>query len=113
MKTLRMAVALLLAILNLSNAKVVTAHGVFSTRGVSDAALVRSLPGFENGYAKVNGTRLHLCGGRERAAPHSAAGLAPDMVGISLNNAYAGCTIPRDRRRSARHGRLGQTPRWL
>ena len=32
-----------------STAKVVTAHGVFNARDVSDAALVRSLPGLENG----------------------------------------------------------------
>jgi len=30
---------------------------------VSDAALVRSLPGYENGFAKVNGTRLHYVAG--------------------------------------------------
>ena len=30
---------------------------------VSDAALVRSLPGFENGYANVNGTQLHYVSG--------------------------------------------------
>ena len=29
----------------------------------SDAALVRSLPGFKNGYADVNGTRLHYVAG--------------------------------------------------
>ena len=26
---------------------------------IPDAALVKLLPGFENGYAEVNGTRLH------------------------------------------------------
>ena len=32
---------------------------------VSDVALVKSLPGFENGYADVNGTRLHyVIGGK-------------------------------------------------
>ena len=30
-----------------------------SAADTSDAALVKSLPGFENGYANVNGTRLH------------------------------------------------------
>ncbi len=30
---------------------------------VSDAALVRAMPGFENGYADVNGTRLHYVTG--------------------------------------------------
>jgi pimeloyl-ACP methyl ester carboxylesterase len=30
---------------------------------LSDAALVRSLPGFKNGYADVNGTRLHYVAG--------------------------------------------------
>ncbi|HTD29518.1 MAG TPA: alpha/beta hydrolase [Xanthomonadaceae bacterium] len=30
---------------------------------VSDAALVRSLPGFENGYANVNGVQLHYVAG--------------------------------------------------
>ena len=33
----------------------------------SDAALVRSLPGFENGYADVNGTRLHYVAGGKGA----------------------------------------------
>lgn len=33
--------------------------------GLSDEALVRLLPGFRNGYARVNGTRLHyVIGGR-------------------------------------------------
>ncbi len=32
---------------------------------VTDAALVASLPGFENGYAAVNGTRLHYVMGGE------------------------------------------------
>ena len=32
-----------------STSKVVTAHGVFNARDVSDATLVQSLPGFENG----------------------------------------------------------------
>jgi hypothetical protein len=33
--------------------------------GVSDAALVRSLPGFRNGFAEVNGVRLHyVVGGK-------------------------------------------------
>lgn len=31
--------------------------------GVSDAALVKSLPGFRNGYAEVNGVRLHYVAG--------------------------------------------------
>ena len=32
---------------------------------VSDAALVKSLPGFRNGYAEVNGVRLHyVVGGK-------------------------------------------------
>lgn len=32
---------------------------------ISDATLVKSLPGFENGYAEVNGTRLHyVIGGK-------------------------------------------------
>jgi hypothetical protein len=30
---------------------------------VSDAALARSLPGFENGYADVNGTQLRYVAG--------------------------------------------------
>ena len=42
-----------------SNPKVVMAHAVFSARKVSDAALGRSLPGFEHGHANVNETRLH------------------------------------------------------
>lgn len=33
----------------------------------SDAVLVKSLPGFENGYADVNGTRLHYVVGGEGA----------------------------------------------
>jgi pimeloyl-ACP methyl ester carboxylesterase len=33
----------------------------------SDEALVQSLPGFENGYADVNGTRLHYVAGGEGA----------------------------------------------
>ncbi|MEM5329157.1 alpha/beta hydrolase [Paraburkholderia sp. JHI2823] len=32
---------------------------------VSDAALVKSLPGFRNGYAEVNGVRLHYVAGGE------------------------------------------------
>jgi uncharacterized protein (UPF0261 family) len=47
-----------------SNAKVVTAHRVFSAREVSDAVLGRSLPAFEDGYANVNETRLHYVAGR-------------------------------------------------
>jgi pimeloyl-ACP methyl ester carboxylesterase len=36
-----------------------------SVANVSDAALVKSLPGFRNGYADVNGVRLHyVAGGR-------------------------------------------------
>ena len=34
-----------------------------STADTSDAALVKSLPGFKNGYANVNGTRLHYVAG--------------------------------------------------
>jgi pimeloyl-ACP methyl ester carboxylesterase len=33
--------------------------GSKETEDLSDAALVKSLPGFENGYAEVNGTQLH------------------------------------------------------
>ncbi|MGH9614827.1 MAG: alpha/beta fold hydrolase, partial [Bryobacteraceae bacterium] len=46
-----------------STKKVVTAHGVFDARDVSDTALVRSLPGFENGYTNANGIRLHYVAG--------------------------------------------------
>ena len=72
MRALRIKVAsiFLLAVVtgtgSLANAKVIKdikTHGVFSTRDVPDAALVRSLPGFENGYATVNGTRLHYVAG--------------------------------------------------
>ena len=34
---------------------------------VSDAALVRALPGFKNGYADVNGTRIHYVAGGKGA----------------------------------------------
>jgi pimeloyl-ACP methyl ester carboxylesterase len=41
------------------------AQATSTKAAVSDAALVRSLPGFENGHADVNGTRLHyVAGGR-------------------------------------------------
>src|ERR1700685_1754234 len=33
--------------------------GSKQTEDLSDAALVKSLRGFENGYAEVNGTQLH------------------------------------------------------
>jgi pimeloyl-ACP methyl ester carboxylesterase len=53
------------------NAKVhpdaVTAQKLTAERvgGVSDAALVKSLPGFRNGFAEVNGVRLHyVVGGK-------------------------------------------------
>ena len=49
-----------------STAKVSTG-GAFSKKkdGLSDAALVKSLSGFENGYAEVNGTQLHyVIGGK-------------------------------------------------
>ncbi len=36
---------------------------VSPSHDLSDAALVKSLPGFENGYAEVNGTRLHYVTG--------------------------------------------------
>ncbi|WP_244228882.1 alpha/beta fold hydrolase [Mucilaginibacter endophyticus] len=35
----------------------------FDKKKVSDAALVSKLPGFKNGYAKVNGTTLHYVSG--------------------------------------------------
>lgn len=37
--------------------------GAHRDAAVSDAALVRSLPGFENGQAEVNGTRIHYVTG--------------------------------------------------
>jgi pimeloyl-ACP methyl ester carboxylesterase len=41
------------------------AKGAHGNPDVRDAALVRSLPGFENGYAEVNGTRIHyVVGGK-------------------------------------------------
>jgi len=42
-----------------SSTKVVRAHGVFSASDVPDAAPGQPLPGFENGYANLNETRLH------------------------------------------------------
>ncbi|MGA2685760.1 MAG: alpha/beta hydrolase [Verrucomicrobiota bacterium] len=49
-----------------STARVSTGGAVSKeTDDLSDAALVRSLPGFENGYAEVNGTQLHyVIGGK-------------------------------------------------
>jgi pimeloyl-ACP methyl ester carboxylesterase len=38
-----------------------------SSADVSDAALVKSLPGFRNGYATVNGVRLHYVSGGKGA----------------------------------------------
>ena len=40
-----------------------TMGGTDASSDASDAALVRSLPGFENGYADVNGTQLHYVTG--------------------------------------------------
>jgi pimeloyl-ACP methyl ester carboxylesterase len=50
-----------------SHADAASAHGTAKTKvaDVSDAALVKSLPGFSNGYAEVNGVRLHyVVGGK-------------------------------------------------
>jgi pimeloyl-ACP methyl ester carboxylesterase len=67
MTTLRITVVLLLSIAAgtgcATNAQPAAANGVRGTGDLSDAALVRSLPGFENGYATVNGTRLHYVAG--------------------------------------------------
>lgn len=41
--------------------------GAYGSSAVSDTALVRSLPGFENGQAEVNGTRLHYVAGGKGA----------------------------------------------
>jgi len=60
--------ALLALVIGLGSTNIVAAQtgATGSTKAssdVSDTALVRSLPGFENGYAEVNGTRLHYVAG--------------------------------------------------
>jgi hypothetical protein len=48
---------------NIVAAQTTAAGSTKASSDVSDTALVRSLPGFENGYAEVNDTRLHYVAG--------------------------------------------------
>jgi pimeloyl-ACP methyl ester carboxylesterase len=62
------AVAALALVLGCGSASIAAAETAAlgsstASSDVSDAALVRTLPGFENGYADVNGTQLHYVAG--------------------------------------------------
>jgi pimeloyl-ACP methyl ester carboxylesterase len=48
-------------------AQTATKGNTKASSDVSDAAIVRSLPGFENGHANVNGTQLHYVAGGKGA----------------------------------------------
>jgi hypothetical protein len=48
-------------------AQTATKGNTKASSDLSDAATVRSLPGFENGYANVNGTQLHYVAGGKGA----------------------------------------------
>ena len=56
-------VVLALAVVTPAVAQTPTTRNANTRADTSDAALVRSLSGFENGYAEVNGTRLHYVAG--------------------------------------------------
>jgi len=77
---------------------------------VSDAALVRSLPGFTSRFATVGGIRLHYVVGGEGSPVMLLSRLARDLVGVSQDHAGAGQNAPRDLGGLERHGKLRQTP---
>jgi pimeloyl-ACP methyl ester carboxylesterase len=61
----RRLIGLVCAFLGATGASQVAAQSsrASTPRGISDAALVRSLPGFKNGFATVNGVRIHYVAG--------------------------------------------------
>jgi pimeloyl-ACP methyl ester carboxylesterase len=72
LKRCRLAAAALTLVIGVGTTSVPAAEtapktGAREASDVSDAALVSSLPGFENGYANVNGTRLHYVAGGKGA----------------------------------------------
>ena len=61
----RIAAIALLLFVSFAETALVAAPSLSASFDVSDAALVKSLPGFKNDYAVVNGVRLHfVAGGR-------------------------------------------------
>jgi len=82
----RMAVSALFIAAGIATASPVfagTERGSQNLADTSDAALAASLPGdFRNGYAEVNGTRIHYVEGGKGTPVLLLAGLAPDLVGV-------------------------------